>query len=262
MPTPVFTPGAPCWIDLMTTDAQRAEDFYGSLLGWTFQRGDEELYGGYAMALLDGKPIAGVMQKQPSEEMPDVWTTYLYVENADESVAKVQEAGGQLYFGPMDVPEQGRMGVVGTPEGATVGFWEPGGHLGYAEFHVPGSPYWHESFTRDFQGSKDFYTKAFGWDVTMMSDTDEFRYGTLGAGTAAVAGLMDASSFLPEGVPAHWRVYFGVEDCRAAAKRVEELGGSVLEGPEDTPFGVIATVQDPMGGTFLLASGEPQEPGE
>ncbi|WP_233548780.1 VOC family protein [Galactobacter valiniphilus] len=121
----------------------------------------------------------------------------------------------------------------------------------------PGAPYWHELFTRDFGASLDFYSAAFGWDVSVVSDSDEFRYATLGADAAARAGVMDASSFLPEGVPAHWRVYFGVEDARAAAEVVAQLGGTVLSGPEDTPYGTIVTIQDPFGAQLLLASGYP-----
>jgi uncharacterized protein len=29
--------GAPCWIDLTTSDVDRAQDFYGMVFGWTFE---------------------------------------------------------------------------------------------------------------------------------------------------------------------------------------------------------------------------------
>ena len=35
MPSPDITPGAPCWIDLMTSDTGKARQFYGELFGWT-----------------------------------------------------------------------------------------------------------------------------------------------------------------------------------------------------------------------------------
>ncbi len=50
MPTPDHTNGAPCWIDLMTSDAEKAKAFYGELFGWTFETGDQEKYGGYITA--------------------------------------------------------------------------------------------------------------------------------------------------------------------------------------------------------------------
>ena len=78
MPTPDHTNGAPCWIDLMTSDAEKAKAFYGELFGWTFETGDQEKYGGYIMAAKDGKSVAGIMQKQEDQAgLPDVWSTYL-----------------------------------------------------------------------------------------------------------------------------------------------------------------------------------------
>lgn len=253
-----FQAGAPCWLDLMTSNTEGAKAFYGPLLRWDFQTGDEALYGGYVMALLNGQPVAGIMQKQPEQaDFPDLWSTYLGTDDAEATMRAVTEAGGNVLFGPMEVPGQGHMGMVQDPTGAAVGTWQPAGMRGYGLVYEPGAPYWHELFTRDFGASLDFYSAAFGWDVSVVSDSDEFRYATLGADAAARAGVMDASSFLPEGVPAHWRVYFGVEDARAAAEVVAQLGGTVLSGPEDTPYGTIVTIQDPFGAQLLLASGYP-----
>ena len=47
-------------------------------------------------------------------------------------------------------------------------------------------------------------------------------------GDAQLAGIMDASGFLPDGVPAHWSVYFGVDDTDATLAKVVELGGSIV----------------------------------
>ena len=62
-----------------------------------------------------------------------------------------------------------------------------------------------------------------------MGDTDEFRYSTLGDGDDAKAGVMDASAFLPEGVPAHWSVYIRVADTDATIAAITEHGGSVVD---------------------------------
>ena len=63
---------------------------------------------------------------------------------------------------------------------------------------------------------------------------------------------MDASGFLPEGVPAHWSVYFNVTDADATLKRIVELGGRVVVPAESTPFGRLATASDPTGALFKL----------
>ena len=37
MPTRDGAPlGAPCWIDLLTSDLQRSQEFYGAVFGWQF----------------------------------------------------------------------------------------------------------------------------------------------------------------------------------------------------------------------------------
>jgi predicted enzyme related to lactoylglutathione lyase len=65
---------------------------------------------------------------------------------------------------------------------------------------------------------------------------------------------MDASGFLPVGVPAHWSVYFGVEDTDAALAKVVDLGGSILMAAEDTPYGRLAAAADPTGARFKLVA--------
>ena len=57
---------------------------------------------------------------------------------------------------------------------------------------------------------------------------------------------------LPEGVPAHWTVYFGVDDTDAALAKIAELGGTVVRPAEDTPYGRLAAATDPTGAQFKL----------
>jgi predicted enzyme related to lactoylglutathione lyase len=93
---------------------------------------------------------------------------------------------------------------------------------------------------------------VFAWDTHVEGDTPDFRYTTLGEGDGALAGIMDASSFLPEGVAAQWSIYFGVEDADATLTKVVELGGSIVEPVDDTPYGRLATAADPSGIHFKL----------
>ncbi|WP_427004758.1 VOC family protein [Pseudarthrobacter sp. H2] len=259
MPTPEHSNGAPCWIDLMTSDTEKAKSFYGELFGWTFEAGDQEKYGGYITASKDGKSVAGVMQKMEAQAaMPDMWSTYLQTGDAEASAAAVTANGGQVYMEPMHVPEQGHMAIFGDPSGASIGVWQPLEHKGYQLAAEPGSPVWHELHTKDYDKAVKFYQDAFGWDTAVLSDTPEFRYTTLGAGDAAKAGILDASGFLPEGVPSNWIVYFGVENADAAIAKAVELGGSVVRPPEDTPYGRNATLTDPTGAIFMISQELPR----
>jgi predicted enzyme related to lactoylglutathione lyase len=85
-----------------------------------------------------------------------------------------------------------------------------------------------------------------------MSDTDELRYTTLNGSEGPLAGIMDASGFLPERVPSHWSVYFGVDDADAAVAKTVALGGSIVQPAQDTPYGRLARATDVTGAHFNL----------
>jgi predicted enzyme related to lactoylglutathione lyase len=248
--------GSPCWVDLMSGDAERARAFYGELLGWGCEDGDPQ-FGGYANFTKDGKWIAGLMPKM-EEGLPDVWSVYLEVDDAEAAVARAKEKGGQVFAGPMAVADLGVMVVAADSAGAMIGMWQPGEHPGFSTWMEPGAPGWFELHTRDLDGSIGFYQDVFGWETRVESDTPEFRYVTEVQGELQYAGVMDASGFLPEGVPNHWSVYFDVADIDASCALVEKLGGSVVMAPEDTPYGRLATLTDPMGAMFKLHQDLPQ----
>jgi predicted enzyme related to lactoylglutathione lyase len=243
--------GAPCWIDLMTSDKDASRAFYGELFGWTSEDAGEE-YGHYVNFSRDGVQIAGCMDKQPDSPIPDIWSVYLATADADATVAAIGPLGGQTMFPVMDVMDLGRMSMLLDPGGAAIGIWQPGLHKGFGVLGEPGAPGWFELHTRSYDDSIAFYREVFGWDLHTMGDTPEFRYSTFGEGDDALAGIMDATGHLPEGVPAHWAIYFSIEDTDATVKQVGELGGSVVEDPQDTPYGRLAVVADATGASFRL----------
>ena len=243
--------GNPCWIDLMTSDVDGARTFYGRLLGWTSEEPNEE-FGDYVNFQKDGARIAGCMAKEAGNPMPDVWSIYLAVADAEATVAAATAHGGGVIVPAMAVGDLGVMGVVTDPGGAAIGLWQPGEHTGFAFLAEPGAPGWFELLTRDHASAVSFYEDVFGWKTAVQDDTDEFRYTTLGEGESQAAGIMDASGFLPAGVPAHWSVYFSVEDTDAALAEVKDLGGDVVVPAENTPYGRIATASDPTGAQFKL----------
>jgi uncharacterized protein len=244
--------GHPCWIDLMTSDPDRSREFYDSLFGWTSEDAGEE-YGGYINFTLDGLPVAGCMKKTPEMgDHPDVWSIYLAVDDAQATTEAATANGGQVVVPAMDVMALGRMAVIIDGGGASIGLWQPGEHKGFGILAEPNTPSWFELFTRDYDDAVEFYRKVFGWNTHTAGDSEDFRYTTLEADEKAAAGIMDASGFLPEGVPAHWSVYFGVDDTDKALAQIADLGGSTVQGPDDTPYGRLATALDPTGAQFKL----------
>jgi len=243
--------GAPCWIDLFTSDPDAAREFYGQLFGWTSEAAGEE-YGGYITFAKDGQVVAGGMHNDGSQGTPDVWTVYLASADAQQTVDAAAAAGGQVYLAPMEVPAMGTMAMIADPGQAALGIWQPSGHQGFQVLGEPGTPAWFELHTKAYDPSVAFYRTVFDWDTHVAGDTPEFRYTTLGEGEAALAGVMDATSFLPDDVPSHWTVYFGVEDADATLAKVTELGGAVVDAAEDTPYGRLATAADTTGTRFRL----------
>lgn len=248
-----FPAGAPCWIDLMTSNMAKSQEFYTALFGWNYETGDEEKYGGYTMAFKDGKSVAGLMQSQEDGQgYPDMWSTYLRVDDIDAAVASAKDAGAISYMEPMEVPEQGKMAMLGDPSGASIGLWEFGGHTGFQAHGENGASTWHELHSKDYPAAVGFYTGVFGLAPKVMGDTPEFRYTTLVEGEKELAGVMDASGYLPDEVPSHWEVYFQVDDVDAAVAKALTLGATVINEAEDTPYGRLAGLTDGTGAMFKL----------
>src|SRR5215217_3611678 len=125
MPTRETAPiGAPCWVDLMTSDHARARDFYSQLFGWTANEPSEE-FGGYFMFTKDGVPVAGGMPAMPDAGPPDIWSIYLATDDATKAAEVATANGGQVIAGPMDVADLGSMLVVIDSAGAAIGAWQP-----------------------------------------------------------------------------------------------------------------------------------------
>jgi predicted enzyme related to lactoylglutathione lyase len=243
--------GAPCWIELFTSDVEKGRAFYHELLGWTSDEPAAEL-GGYFTFYKDGVRVAGGMHNDGQSGAPDVWSVYLACEDAKATADAAKANGGQVMVEPMEVMDLGSMVVVSDPGGGVIGGWQPGTHTGFGVYAEPNTPHWFELQTRDYDASIDFYRKVFAWDAHVASDTPELHYTTLGEGEAALAGIMDATAFLPDGVPGQWSIYFGTEDADATLAKVVELGGSIVQPAEDTPYGRLATAADPSGISFKL----------
>jgi predicted enzyme related to lactoylglutathione lyase len=254
MPTRQHNPtGAPCWADLWTSDVDGSRRFYAELFGWEANDPSPE-FGGYFMFTRDGVPVCGAMGDMGDMKANDTWKIYLDTDEVAKTAELAAAQGAEIVAPPMPVADLGVQLVLTDPTGAHVGAWQPGTFPGFTVLDEHGAPGWCELFTRDFTRSLDFYRRVFRWETELVGDTDEFRYATMRnpEGDGELAGVMDASGFLPEGVPAHWSIYWQVDDAAASVATVVSLGGSVVDDVQDTPYGKLATVRDPAGATFKL----------
>lgn len=212
------TAGVPVWLELTSSDPGRSLAFYSGLLGW---RPSEPAIDGPTRVRLGRAAIADVVAGAD-----DGWLTML------------------------TGPTGSAPGVLTDPSGARVGLADPA-HPGFGARGVPGAPAWFELHTLDFAAAVPFYRETFEWRPVSLGDSDAFRMVVNGDPAAATAGIYDAARDDLDDVSA-WMPYFAVEDADAAAGRIRELGGSLLDEPVDTPFGRMAHASDPLGTLFTF----------
>jgi uncharacterized protein len=245
-----YRQGTPNWVDLQTTDQAAAKAFYAGLFGWTYD--DQPMPDGpvYSMAKLGDEHVAAIAAQSPelaAAGAPPAWNTYIAVDSVDDTVTKVEAAGGHVAMQPFDVMDAGRMAFVLDPGGAAVAFWQAGQHIGASLVNEPGTITWNELITAD-PSAVAFYEQVLGLRTEKM-DMGTDQYTMFQAGGEQVGGSMAPP--MP-GVPNHWHVYFAVADTDAAATQAAGLGGSILAEPFDTPVGRIAVLNDPQGAAFSI----------
>lgn len=258
--------GTPSWIDLMTTDVDGAVAFYGGLFGWTADpTHDDDGALVYVNLRKDGSLVAGLGEQSPEMAgLPPVWSTYVAVDDVDDVLARVADAGGQVMMPGMDVMEDvGRMAILADPTGAVVGLWQAGTHLGAEVVNEADTWFWNELLTRDVDTAKGFYGDVLGWDYDAMDMGPMGTYHVVKGGPEGVAGLMAMPGEMPDQVPNHWMVYFMVADADATVAKALELGGQVVQPAMDTPVGRQAILHDPAGGSFsVMQPADHSEDGE
>jgi predicted enzyme related to lactoylglutathione lyase len=249
--------GSPCWADLWTSDVEDSRKFYGELFGWEAEDPDPQ-FGGYFTFTREGRRTAGCMGDMGDMAANNTWKIYLATDDVAKTAETAEARGAQVVVPAMPVGDLGIQAVLADPTGAQLGVWQARTFPGFTVLHAHGAPSWFELHTRDFATSVEFYRAAFRWDTNTIGDSDEFRYTVMSdpGGEGELAGIMDASGFLPDGVPAYWSVYWEVDDPKDSVAKAESLGGSVVMDVEDTSYGRLAVVRDPSGAEFKLRSSE------
>jgi predicted enzyme related to lactoylglutathione lyase len=245
------------WYELLTSDAEAAQSFYGPVAGWSFaDSGQTDM--DYRIINAPEHSIGGLMAITPEmagHGARPAWLGYIAVDDVDTSVAAIVDDGGRVLMPAMDIPHVGRIAMVTDPQGAPFYVMHPAGEgdsLAFA-YDQPrlGHCAWNELITSDQAGAWSFYGGRFGWVMDGDMDMGAMgKYQFIRHGAAMLGAIMPGT---PEMGPPHWNQYFRVADIDAAKATIEAGGGSVINGPMEIPGGDYALNGiDPQGAHFGL----------
>ena len=275
-----YIPGVPCWVDTSQPDPEAAVSFYRDLFGWEFEDVTQPESGGkYFIARIRGGDVAGVGSIPEGAPSEAAWNTYIWVDSADETAAKVRGAGGTVLMEPFDIGDSGRTAVFADPEGATFLAWEAKEHRGAQIVNEHGALNFNDLNTRDPEGTKSFYGAVFGWSTIQLpggfemwalpgyGDHLEEIYPGMREGMAemdapkgfedAVASIVPIGDDQPDARP-HWNVTFAVDDADEIAEKTSRLGGNVIMPPMDAPWVRMTVIADPQGATLTASKFVPE----
>ena len=240
-------PGTFCWIELATSDAPAARDFYTRLFDWTVNEVPMGDHGTYYLMQKGGRDAAALYQFGPDQQgVRPNWTSYVAVADCDASAKAAAELGAKICAEPFDVYDLGRMSVLTDPQGATFAIWQGKSHVGVSVRNEVNTLCWNELHVREREVAKTFYATLFNWRLKESADYVEFHIGE-----DAVGGMLPSPA--PPEVPSYWLPYFAVADCDAAAEKAASLGAQTLYPPTDIPnVGRFSVIRDPQGAVFAM----------
>ncbi|HEY3834008.1 MAG TPA: VOC family protein [Acidimicrobiia bacterium] len=240
--------GVPSWVDVACPDPAAGRAFYSQLFGWDVPEGPPEA-GGYAIASLKGRSVAGV-GPQMNPAAPPAWTTYVNVTSADATAEAIVANGGTMFMTPMDVMDVGRMAVFADPMGAVLGLWQPNSHRGAGLVNELHTWCWSELMTTDVERAKTFYASVFGWGADTQGEGAS-AYTSWTVNGRPMSGMMQKPAEMPAEVPPFWGVYFTVDDADDAAKEITKLGGKLMTpSVMEVEPGRFVVGTDPGGAAF------------
>jgi predicted enzyme related to lactoylglutathione lyase len=238
------------WYELITPDPEAAKRFYAEVVGWTY---DVVAGGGmtYNVCQADGNGVGGIMlipEQAKAMGAPPSWSGYVCVDDCDAAAAKIKSLGGQVIYGPDDIPDIGRFAVVADPHGAVFEIMKPlpmDPPRPRAPQGTAGHTSWHELYAGDVEADLRFYAEMFGWRKDQAVDMGPMGTYQLWANQdGVIGGMMPKPQQVPR--PA-WLYYFQVGQIDAAAERIKAAGGQVFNGPMEVP-----------GGDWIIQGGDPQ----
>ncbi|WP_404342273.1 VOC family protein [Pseudoalteromonas mariniglutinosa] len=244
-----------CWAELCSNDWRAGKAFYTQLFDW--QNDDQpigdDMY--YTMLQKQGDDVAAMYQMPSEQQQAGVsshWLLYIAVTDVDSLATKAKQLGADIIAGPHNVMDAGRMLLLQEPGGAMFALWQANQHPGTQRVSEFSTPYWHELVSKNSQQSRDFYCQLLGWqyEIKAMQGMD---YTLFTVDHQPVAGMLEMTDEWPSEIPAHWMLYFAVQDCEQMAEKAQQLGGEICVAATDiADVGRFSVITDPQGAVFSV----------
>ena len=151
--------GTCTWVELITSDADRAAEFYVALFSCEIHRIPLGPGAWYYIFRLGGRDVAAGFTMTPDMAAGGVrphWFTYFAVTSADESAARATSLGGRTAKAPFDVSDVGRMAAITDPQGAMFALWQVKSNPGLGRRDETGTLCWNELMTTDADAAIQF----------------------------------------------------------------------------------------------------------
>lgn len=115
-------------LELHTEDPEGTRAFYEEVFGWSFEQLPET---DYTIITLPSPPDGGMLERRGDSFVPPHSLAYILVDEVNEALARVHEAGGKVLGERYEIEEFGAFGVFEAPGGIVQAVWErPGGDQG------------------------------------------------------------------------------------------------------------------------------------
>lgn len=214
--------------------------FLSALFDWTWQEGAPET-GYYALALSNGQPVMSLGIYDGATTA--AFQTYFSTSDIDASVARASELGASTAMPVMEVMDLGKMAMMIDPEGATLGFWQPGTFHGFGVAYEENAPGWFDHVSGDPARAADFYVGLTGHEIE--STDPDMRI--LKNGQQWFASISSS----PTGEAPQWRPIYVVDSLTRVHEIVRRHGGTVLIEEMPVPGSAISVFIEPTNGTTM-----------
>lgn len=232
-----------CWFEYVSKDSAKAQGFFGELFNWTTKTVPMGTATASLIALGD-QTIGAYMPTPQGAPANAHWLSFIQVENAAATLAKVNTAGGRELKAPSPRGDRGTWAVAADSVGAPFALWqptkaEPGEYRG-----VAGAFCWNELYTDDPAKAVAFYEAIGGFKDSPRDMGPMGTYHVLESHGKRRAGIL--KSPMP-GIPPHWVPYVQVENADKTVEKAKKLGCDVKVPPTTVPgVGRFAIFLDPL----------------